>query len=172
MRLPAATLIGHLSAGRAQVGMSLAFHLTLAVLGVGLPLMMLISEGPDLRTGDPVWLALARRWSKALAIVFAVGAARGPDRARHVGLRAHRSQVEPVRPGSCRPGPCRGRRHLRLGIRAVPAHRWSRDGRELRRRRPRADGRDRRSRCGLVLLVPSPWLLYVAFRRRPPEVPK
>ena len=60
--------IGHLTAGRAQMGTSLAFHLTFAVLGVGLPLMMLMAEGMHLRTGDPVWRALARRWAKALAV--------------------------------------------------------------------------------------------------------
>src|SRR5256885_13262413 len=86
MKLPAATLIGHLTAGRAQMGTSLAFHLTFAVLGVALPLMMLIAEGLHLRTGDPVWLALARRWSKAFAIVFAVGAASGTIISFELGL--------------------------------------------------------------------------------------
>ncbi len=38
-------LIGHLTAGRAQMGTSLAFHLVFALLGVGLPLLMLIAEG-------------------------------------------------------------------------------------------------------------------------------
>ena len=56
---------------------SLAFHLTFAVFGFGLPVMMLIAEGLHLRTGDPAWLALARRWSKAFAILFAVGAVSG-----------------------------------------------------------------------------------------------
>jgi cytochrome bd ubiquinol oxidase subunit I len=69
--------MSHLIAGRAQMGTSLAFHLTFAVFGVGLPVMMLIAEGLHLRTGDPAWLALARRWSKAFAILFAVGAVSG-----------------------------------------------------------------------------------------------
>ena len=47
--------ISHLTAGRGQMGTSLSFHLFFAVLGVGLPLMMLIAEGMHLRTGDPVW---------------------------------------------------------------------------------------------------------------------
>ena len=67
----------HLIAGRVQMGTSLAFHLGFAVLGVGLPVMMLTAQGLHLRTGDPVWLALARRWSKAFAILFAVGAVSG-----------------------------------------------------------------------------------------------
>ena len=34
--------MSHLAAGRAQMGTSLAFHLTFAVLGVGLPVMRLL----------------------------------------------------------------------------------------------------------------------------------
>ena len=79
-------LIGHLTAGRAQMGISLAFHLAFAVLGVGLPLMMLIAEGMHLRTGDPVWRALARRWSKAFAVLFAVGAVSGTIISFELGL--------------------------------------------------------------------------------------
>jgi cytochrome d ubiquinol oxidase subunit I len=86
MTFPAGTFLGHLTAGRAQMGTSLAFHLTFAVLGVGLPLMTLIAEGMYLRTGDPVWRALARRWSKALAILFAVGAVSGTIISFELGL--------------------------------------------------------------------------------------
>jgi len=78
--------IGHLTAGRAQMGTSLAFHLTFAVLGVGLPFMMLMAEGMHLRTGDPVWRALARRWAKAFAILFAVGAVSGTIISFELGL--------------------------------------------------------------------------------------
>ena len=53
--------ISHLTAGRSQIGTSLSFHLFFAVLGVGLPLMMLLAEGMHLHTGDAVWRALARR---------------------------------------------------------------------------------------------------------------
>jgi cytochrome d ubiquinol oxidase subunit I len=79
-------LISHLTAGRAQIGTSLSFHLFFAVLGVGLPLMMLVAEGMHLRTGDPVWRALARRWSKVFAILFAVGAASGTIISFELGL--------------------------------------------------------------------------------------
>ncbi len=81
-----AAFISHLTAGRAQMGTSLAFHLTFAVLGVGLPLMLLIAEGMHLRTGDGVWLALARRWSKVFGILFAVGAASGTIISFELGL--------------------------------------------------------------------------------------
>jgi cytochrome d ubiquinol oxidase subunit I len=77
---------GHLTAGRAQMGTSLSFHLFFAVLGVGLPLMMLVAEGMHLRTGEPTWRALARRWSKVFAILFAVGAASGTIISFELGL--------------------------------------------------------------------------------------
>src|SRR4029077_19238740 len=78
--------VSHLTAGRGQMGTSLSFHLFFAVLGVGLPLMMLIAEGMHLRTGDPVWRALARRWSKVFAVLFAVGAASGTIISFELGL--------------------------------------------------------------------------------------
>ena len=48
--------------------------------------MMLIAEGLHLRTGDRVWLALARRWSKAFAMLFAVGAVSGTIISFELGL--------------------------------------------------------------------------------------
>ncbi len=78
--------VSHLAAGRGQMGTSLSFHLFFAVLGVGLPLMMLTAEGMHLRTGDPVWRALARRWSRVFAILFAVGAASGTIISFELGL--------------------------------------------------------------------------------------
>jgi cytochrome d ubiquinol oxidase subunit I len=48
--------------------------------------MMSIAEGLHLRTGDPVWLELARRWSKAFAILFAVGAVSGTIISFELGL--------------------------------------------------------------------------------------
>jgi cytochrome d ubiquinol oxidase subunit I len=68
------------------MGTSLGFHIVFAVLGVGLPLLMLIAEGLWLRTKDPVWLTLARRWSKAFGILFAVGAVSGTTLSFELGL--------------------------------------------------------------------------------------
>jgi cytochrome d ubiquinol oxidase subunit I len=78
--------IDRLLAGRAQMGSSLAFHIVFASLGVGLPLLMVIAEGLYLRSGDRVWLALARRWSKAFGILFAVGAVSGTIISFELGL--------------------------------------------------------------------------------------
>jgi cytochrome d ubiquinol oxidase subunit I len=79
-------LISHLTAGRAQMGTSLAFHLVFALFGVGMPLLMLIAEGMYIRTRDEVWRALARRWAKAFAILFAVGAVSGTVISFELGL--------------------------------------------------------------------------------------
>jgi cytochrome d ubiquinol oxidase subunit I len=86
MSSPGFAVISHLTAGRGQMGTSLSFHLFFAVLGVGLPVMMLTAEGMHLRTGDPVWRALARRWSKVFALLFAVGAASGTIISFELGL--------------------------------------------------------------------------------------
>src|SRR5215207_8202412 len=59
------------------MGTSLAFHIIFAVLGMGLPVLLLITEGLWLKTGNPVYMALVRRWSKGFAILFAVGAVCG-----------------------------------------------------------------------------------------------
>src|SRR6266700_1596350 len=71
---------------RATMGTSLGFHIVFAVLGVGLPLLMLVAEGLWLRTRDDVWLDLARRWSKAFGILFAVGAVSGTALSFELGL--------------------------------------------------------------------------------------
>src|SRR5438309_10044040 len=71
---------------RATMGTSLGFHIAFAVLGVGLPLLMLVAEGLWLRTRDEVWLNLARRWSKAFGILFAVGAVSGTALSFELGL--------------------------------------------------------------------------------------
>ncbi|MGA1361246.1 MAG: cytochrome ubiquinol oxidase subunit I, partial [Gemmatimonadaceae bacterium] len=60
-----------LLAARAQMAMSLGFHIIFAVLGIGMPLLMVLSERQWLKTRDPVWLDLTKRWSKGTAILFA-----------------------------------------------------------------------------------------------------
>ena len=66
-----------LLAARLQMATALAFHIVFAALGMGLPLLLVITEGLWLRTGNPVYLALVKRWVKAFAILFAVGAVSG-----------------------------------------------------------------------------------------------
>src|SRR5690349_17759151 len=55
------------------MALSLAFHVVFAVFGVGLPWLLLFAERRYLVAGDGVWYVLARRWSRAFAVIFAVG---------------------------------------------------------------------------------------------------
>ena len=68
------------------MGTSLGFHIVFAVLGVGLPLLLVVAEGLWLRTQDEAWLVLARRWSRAFGILFAVGAVSGTALSFELGL--------------------------------------------------------------------------------------
>lgn len=71
---------------RMQMAFTLGFHIILACLGVGLPVLMLFAEGRFLRTNDDGWRTLARRWSRAFAVMFAVGAASGTVLSFELGL--------------------------------------------------------------------------------------
>jgi len=71
------TLASNLTAARSQMAFTLGFHIILASLGVALPALMLIANYRGLRHDDEDALKLARRWSKAVAVTFAVGAVTG-----------------------------------------------------------------------------------------------
>jgi cytochrome d ubiquinol oxidase subunit I len=71
---------------RSQMAMSLAFHIVFAALGIGMPLLMVLAEGAWLRTGQPVYLELSKRWAKGAAILFAVGAVSGTVLSFELGL--------------------------------------------------------------------------------------
>lgn len=71
---------------RSQMAMSLAFHIIFAALGIGMPLLMAIAEGMYLRTRQPVYLDLSKRWSRGTAILFAVGAVSGTVLSFELGL--------------------------------------------------------------------------------------
>ena len=75
-----------LLAARSQMGMSLAFHIIFAVIGIGMPLLMLVAEWRWQRTGDRLYLELAKRWAKGTAIMFAVGAVSGTVLSFELGL--------------------------------------------------------------------------------------
>jgi cytochrome d ubiquinol oxidase subunit I len=68
------------------MGMSLAFHIIFAVVGIAMPLLMVIAEGIWLKTGKPIYRELAYRWSKGTAIMFAVGAVSGTVLSFELGL--------------------------------------------------------------------------------------
>lgn len=71
---------------RLQMAFTLGTHIVVACFGVGLPVLMLAAEGFAIRTGDATWLLLARRWAKAFAVLFAVGAVSGTVLSFELGL--------------------------------------------------------------------------------------
>ncbi|RPJ54050.1 MAG: cytochrome ubiquinol oxidase subunit I [Acidobacteria bacterium] len=76
----------NLLAARMQMAISLMFHIIFAVVGIATPLMMFISEAAWLRTRNPVYLDLTKRWAKGTAIFFAVGAVSGTVLSFELGL--------------------------------------------------------------------------------------
>lgn len=75
-----------LLAARAQMGMSLAFHIVFAVVGIAMPVLMVVAEWRWLRGGGIVYLELARRWATGTAVLFAVGAVSGTVLSFELGL--------------------------------------------------------------------------------------
>jgi cytochrome bd ubiquinol oxidase subunit I len=75
-----------LLAARSQMAVSLAFHIIFAVVGIGMPVLMVIAERRWQKTGDTIYLDLAKRWSKGTAILFAVGAVSGTVLSFELGL--------------------------------------------------------------------------------------
>jgi cytochrome d ubiquinol oxidase subunit I len=76
----------NLLAARIQMAVSLGFHFVFSVLGVGLPLLMIMAEGLWLRRKEQHNLDLAKKWSKAAAILFAIGAVSGTALSFELGL--------------------------------------------------------------------------------------
>ncbi|GAA3585523.1 cytochrome ubiquinol oxidase subunit I [Nonomuraea rosea] len=88
-------MIGHLvdgvsgadlGAARMQMALSLGWHIVLACLGVGMPAITLLAEWRGHRTGDLHYRLLARRWARALGVLFAVGAVSGTILSFEMGL--------------------------------------------------------------------------------------
>ena len=79
-------MISDLIAARTQMAMSLGFHIVFAALGIAMPVLMAAAEWRWLKTQDEAYLALAKRWSKGTAILFAVGAVSGTVLSFELGL--------------------------------------------------------------------------------------
>ena len=73
-------------AARSQMAVSLGFHILFAVVGIAMPVLMIIAEARWRRTGDAMYLDLAKRWAKGTEILFAVGAVSGTVLSFELGL--------------------------------------------------------------------------------------
>src|SRR3989440_7988603 len=65
---------------------TLGFHIVLASMGVAFPAITLIANYRGVRKGDAAALTLAQRWSKVMAVLFAVGAVTGTVLSFEFGL--------------------------------------------------------------------------------------
>jgi cytochrome d ubiquinol oxidase subunit I len=84
--LAAAASPADLMAARTQMAVSLGWHIIIACFGVGFPLLVLFAEWRGVRTGDKVWGLLARRWARAMGVLFAVGAVSGTILSFELGI--------------------------------------------------------------------------------------
>jgi cytochrome bd ubiquinol oxidase subunit I len=84
--LPLAASESNLLAARELMAFTLGFHIVLACLGVALPAIILTANWLGLKRGDKDAMRLARRWSKAMAVTFAVGAVTGTVLSFEFGL--------------------------------------------------------------------------------------
>jgi cytochrome d ubiquinol oxidase subunit I len=84
--LPFAASESNLLAARELMAFTLGFHIVLSCLGVALPAIILTANYIGLRRGDEDAMRLARRWSKAMAVTFAVGAVTGTVLSFEFGL--------------------------------------------------------------------------------------
>src|SRR5258708_30971331 len=71
---------------RSQMGSSLGFHIILACFGIAFAAVTRAAEWIGIRRGDAAALLLARRWSKVMAVLVAVGAVSGTVLSYEMGL--------------------------------------------------------------------------------------
>jgi len=83
---PMAVVAADLGAARMQMALSLGWHIVFACFGVGMPAITLLTEWRGHRTGDVSHRLLARRWGRAMGVLFAVGAVSGTILSFEMGL--------------------------------------------------------------------------------------
>jgi cytochrome bd ubiquinol oxidase subunit I len=86
----AATLVpvrqAYLLQARQLQALSLAVHIPLVCFGIALPALVLFVEWCFLRTGDELYRTLARRWTRIMVALFAVGVITGTILSFELGL--------------------------------------------------------------------------------------
>jgi cytochrome d ubiquinol oxidase subunit I len=76
----------YLLEARQMQALSLGVHIPLVCFGISFPAIVLFMEALHLRTGNPVYKALAKRWSKVMLILFAIGVVTGTILSFELGL--------------------------------------------------------------------------------------
>jgi len=76
----------YLLEARQMQAMSFAVHIPLVCFAIALPSLVVFTEWLHLRTGDPLYRTLARRWSKVMISLFAVGVVTGTVLSFELGL--------------------------------------------------------------------------------------
>src|ERR671937_1348445 len=76
----------HLLEAREMQALSFAVHIPLVCFGIAFPAMVLFVEWLYLRTGDELYRTLARRWTRVLVALFAVGVITGTILSFEMGL--------------------------------------------------------------------------------------
>jgi cytochrome d ubiquinol oxidase subunit I len=76
----------YLVQARQMQALSFAVHIPLVAFGISFPAMVLFVEWLYLRTGDPLYGTLARRWTRVLVALFAVGVITGTVLSFEMGL--------------------------------------------------------------------------------------
>jgi cytochrome d ubiquinol oxidase subunit I len=76
----------YLFEARQMQALSLAVHIPFVCFGLAFPAMVLFAEWRYLRTGDPLFRTLARRWSRVMLALFAVGVVTGTILSFELGL--------------------------------------------------------------------------------------
>ncbi|MBK8014665.1 MAG: cytochrome ubiquinol oxidase subunit I [Deltaproteobacteria bacterium] len=73
-------------AARAQMALSLGFHIVFAAIGMAMPVLMVLAEWAWIRRRNAVDRILAERWAKGTAVLFAIGAVSGTALSFELGL--------------------------------------------------------------------------------------
>ncbi len=76
----------YLAQARQMQAMSFAVHIPLVCFGIAFPAMVLFVEWMYARTGDEVYGTLARRWTKVMVALFAIGVITGTILSFEMGL--------------------------------------------------------------------------------------
>jgi cytochrome d ubiquinol oxidase subunit I len=84
--LPLASQQAYLHEASQMQAMSFAVHIPLVCFGIALPSMILLAEWLHVRSGEQVYLTLARRWTRVMAALFAVGVITGTILSFEMGM--------------------------------------------------------------------------------------